>query len=48
MNFKNKIVLITGGASGIGRETAIQFAENGAKIGIFDLDQKKIESVQNR
>ncbi|MCW4031918.1 MAG: SDR family oxidoreductase [Candidatus Bathyarchaeota archaeon] len=46
MRFKNKVVLITGGASGIGRETAIQFAKNGAKIGIFDLDQKKIQSVR--
>ena len=48
MKFKNKVALITGGASGIGRETAIQFAKNGAKIGIFDLDQKKIESVQKQ
>ena len=48
MRFRNKVVLITGGASGIGRETAIQFAQNGAKIGIFDLDQKKIESVQKQ
>jgi NAD(P)-dependent dehydrogenase (short-subunit alcohol dehydrogenase family) len=46
MKFKNKVALITGGASGIGRETAIQFAQNGAKIGIFDVDQKKIESVR--
>ena len=48
MKFKNKVVLITGGASGIGRETAIQFVQQGAKIGIFDLDQKKIESVQKQ
>ena len=46
MKFKNKVALITGGASGIGRETAIQFAQNGAKIGIFDFDQKRIESVR--
>jgi NAD(P)-dependent dehydrogenase (short-subunit alcohol dehydrogenase family) len=48
MKFENKVALITGGASGIGRETAIQFAQNGAKIGIFDLDQKKIESVRKQ
>ena len=46
MNFKDKAVLITGGASGIGKETAIQFAKNGAKIGIFDINQEKLESTQ--
>ena len=47
MKFKDKIVLITGGASGIGKETAIQFAKKGAKIGIFDINQNKLESAQN-
>lgn len=30
-NFKDRIVLITGASSGIGRQTAIDFADNGAK-----------------
>lgn len=33
-DFKNKTVFITGGASGIGRQTAIMFAEQGANIAI--------------
>jgi len=36
---KNKVVIITGGASGIGRATAIAFAREGATVVIGDLDK---------
>jgi NAD(P)-dependent dehydrogenase (short-subunit alcohol dehydrogenase family) len=36
----NKITIITGGGSGIGRRTALAFAEYGAKSIIADIDQK--------
>ncbi len=34
--FKNKVALVTGGSSGIGRATALAFARKGAKIVVAD------------
>ncbi len=40
MNFTDKIALITGSGSGIGRATAIMFAEKGAHIMVSDINEK--------
>ena len=44
MKLKDKVVLITGGGSGLGREMGLTFAREGAKIGVNDI---KPESAQN-
>lgn len=41
----NDIVLITGGASGIGRLMAIKFAKLGAKVVIWDLNPAGLEET---
>lgn len=46
MRLQNKVVLITGGGSGIGRETALLFAQEGAVIVVVDVnDQGGAETV---
>ncbi|WP_316506742.1 SDR family oxidoreductase [Nitrosopumilus sp.] len=47
MSFKNKVVLITGASSGIGRETAKEFAKLGANIVLVARGKDKLEQTAN-
>ncbi|XP_015172622.1 PREDICTED: 3-hydroxyacyl-CoA dehydrogenase type-2-like [Polistes dominula] len=44
---KNTVALITGGASGLGRGTALRFIKEGAKVVIADLPSSKGQELAN-
>ncbi|MGD8967030.1 MAG: glucose 1-dehydrogenase [Anaerolineae bacterium] len=41
MRLTNRVCLVTGGAAGIGRATALRFVEEGARVVICDVDEKR-------
>ncbi len=45
MKLKNKVALITGGSLGLGKETAILFAKEGAKVVITGRTEKTLEKT---
>lgn len=40
MRFENKVLFVTGGASGLGAATARRFADEGAKVAIADINEE--------
>ncbi|WP_100333944.1 SDR family NAD(P)-dependent oxidoreductase [Bacillus alkalisoli] len=46
MKFTEKVVIVTGGANGIGKEIATMYAENGANVVLADIDIEAGKSVK--
>lgn len=46
IRFDDKIAVITGGASGMGREIATAFAQTGAKVVVGDINQEGLASLK--
>ena len=45
MEFEDKVVIVTGGANGIGRSLCVEFANAGAKVAVVDLEAKPASDV---
>jgi NADP-dependent 3-hydroxy acid dehydrogenase YdfG len=46
MNLKDRIVVVTGAGSGIGRATALAFAREGARIAACDIDASRLDALR--
>jgi NAD(P)-dependent dehydrogenase (short-subunit alcohol dehydrogenase family) len=42
MKLENKVIIITGAGSGIGKETALLFSREGGKVIVADISEKSV------
>ena len=45
-DFSNKVVIITGAGSGIGKETAKRMIDNGGKVALWDYNEDTLNKIQ--
>ena len=48
MKLKGKVAIITGGGTGIGRASALRFAQEGAKVVVAGLEAQPLQEVVER
>ncbi len=46
MELQNKVAIVTGGASGLGRATVERFVKQGSSVAIFDLSEEAGQALQ--
>ena len=45
MDMQNKVVMVTGGANGIGQATSFEFAQRGAKVVVVDINEAAVRET---
>ena len=45
MNFKDKIIVVTGGSSGIGKQIVIDLVDQGALVCAISRNKKKLDKL---
>lgn len=48
LNFRDKVVAITGGTSGIGEEVALAYAREGALVAVCGRSREKLDAISKR
>ena len=46
MELKDKVVIVTGAAQGLGRQFALACAENGMKVALSDINDEALEKTR--
>ena len=48
MELQNKVAIVTGGASGLGKAITEILLQNGTKVVVLDINQQALDNLKNR